>query len=108
MNEPDLLYVQFPYAYRSAFAARRREPAALPLTTERLLLWCRRDLYRDDALKAAWTKQGGSAAFGPPKTWGEYLRQAKFFKSQGAGLGILGILCPLFAFIWGWMKAKAG
>jgi hypothetical protein len=28
------------------------------------------------------------------------------FKTQGAGLGILGILCPLFTFIWGWMKAK--
>ena len=28
------------------------------------------------------------------------------FNTQGAGLGILGILCPLFTFIWGWMKAK--
>ena len=28
------------------------------------------------------------------------------FKTQGAGLGILGILCPIFTFIWGWMKAK--
>lgn len=28
------------------------------------------------------------------------------FKKEGAGLGILGILCNLFAFIWGWLKAS--
>lgn len=27
------------------------------------------------------------------------------FKKEGAGLGILGILCSIFAFIWGWMKS---
>ncbi len=28
----------------------------------------------------------------------------KLFKHAGVGLGILGIFCGLFAFIWGWMK----
>jgi len=28
------------------------------------------------------------------------------FKKAGVGLGILGIICGLFAFIWGWMKHK--
>jgi hypothetical protein len=27
------------------------------------------------------------------------------FKKEGAGLGILGILCSIYAFIWGWMKS---
>lgn len=27
------------------------------------------------------------------------------FKKEGAGLGILGILCNIYAFIWGWMKS---
>jgi hypothetical protein len=28
------------------------------------------------------------------------------FSKAGVGLGILGIICSLFAFIWGWMKHK--
>jgi hypothetical protein len=28
----------------------------------------------------------------------------KIFQSGSIGLGILGIICPLFAFIYGWMK----
>lgn len=28
----------------------------------------------------------------------------KVFKHGGVGLGILGIFCGLFAFIWGWVK----
>ncbi len=28
------------------------------------------------------------------------------FKKEGAGLGILGILCSIYAFIWGWLKSK--
>lgn len=28
------------------------------------------------------------------------------FKKEGAGLGILGILCNIYAFIWGWMKSS--
>lgn len=27
------------------------------------------------------------------------------FKNAGVGLGILGIFCPLFAFIYGWVKS---
>lgn len=27
------------------------------------------------------------------------------FKKEGAGLGILGLLCSIYAFIWGWMKS---
>jgi hypothetical protein len=27
------------------------------------------------------------------------------FKKEGAGLGILGILCNIYAFIWGWIKS---
>ncbi len=27
------------------------------------------------------------------------------FKKEGAGLGILGILCGIYTFIWGWMKS---
>lgn len=30
----------------------------------------------------------------------------QIFKRAGVGLGILGILCSLFAFIYGWVKAK--
>jgi len=29
----------------------------------------------------------------------------QMFKTQGALHGILGIICALYAFIWGWMKA---
>lgn len=29
------------------------------------------------------------------------------FKNAGVGLGILGIICSLFAFIWGWVKSGA-
>jgi hypothetical protein len=28
------------------------------------------------------------------------------FSKAGVGLGILGIICALFAFIWGWVKHK--
>lgn len=28
----------------------------------------------------------------------------KLFQSEGALLGILGILCGIYTFIWGWMK----
>jgi hypothetical protein len=27
------------------------------------------------------------------------------FKNAGVGLGILGIICSLFSFIWGWVKS---
>lgn len=27
------------------------------------------------------------------------------FKNAGVGLGILGIICAIFAFIWGWVKS---
>ena len=30
----------------------------------------------------------------------------KMFQNENVGLGILGIFCGLWAFIWGWMKAK--
>ena len=30
----------------------------------------------------------------------------QMFKTQGPLHGILGIICGLYAFIWGWMKAK--
>ncbi|MBN2415221.1 hypothetical protein JXO52_05240 [bacterium] len=30
----------------------------------------------------------------------------KLFKKQGVGLGILGIICALYTFIWGWIHAK--
>ena len=30
----------------------------------------------------------------------------RLFKEKGAGLGILGILCGIFTFIWGWMNAS--
>jgi hypothetical protein len=30
----------------------------------------------------------------------------KMFQNQGALHGILGIICGLYAFIWGWMNAK--
>ena len=30
----------------------------------------------------------------------------KIFKQAGIGLGILGIICPLFVLIFGWIKSK--
>lgn len=30
----------------------------------------------------------------------------KMFQNENVGLAILGIICPLWAFIWGWMNAK--
>jgi hypothetical protein len=30
----------------------------------------------------------------------------KLFQNEGAGKGILGIICLLYTFIWGWMKHK--
>ncbi len=30
----------------------------------------------------------------------------KLFQKEGVGKGILGIICMLYTFIWGWMKAK--
>jgi len=29
----------------------------------------------------------------------------KLFQNEGALKGILGIICPLYTFIWGWMNA---
>ncbi len=29
----------------------------------------------------------------------------KMFQNENVGLAILGIICPLWAFIWGWMNA---
>ena len=29
----------------------------------------------------------------------------KLFKNGGVGLGILGVFCAPFAYVWGWMKA---
>ncbi len=31
----------------------------------------------------------------------------KLFQKEGVGLGILGILCFLYTFIWGWINHKA-
>lgn len=28
------------------------------------------------------------------------------FKKEGVGLGILGLLCGIYLYIWGWMKSK--
>jgi hypothetical protein len=30
----------------------------------------------------------------------------KLFQTEGAGKGILGLICGLYTFIWGWMKHK--
>jgi O-antigen/teichoic acid export membrane protein len=30
----------------------------------------------------------------------------KLFKKEGVGLGILGIICGLYTFIWGWINHK--
>ena len=30
----------------------------------------------------------------------------KMFQNDNIGLAILGIICPLWAFIWGWINAK--
>ncbi|HDN79271.1 MAG TPA: hypothetical protein ENG33_02240 [Chloroflexi bacterium] len=30
----------------------------------------------------------------------------KLFQNEGVGLGILGLICSLYTFIWGWMKHK--
>jgi hypothetical protein len=30
----------------------------------------------------------------------------KLFQNEGVGKGILGIICALYTFIWGWMKHK--
>jgi preprotein translocase subunit SecG len=30
----------------------------------------------------------------------------KLFKHGGVGLGILGLFCSLFTYIWGWMKSS--
>jgi hypothetical protein len=30
----------------------------------------------------------------------------QLFKHAGVGLGILGIFCSIFTFIWGWVNAK--
>jgi hypothetical protein len=30
----------------------------------------------------------------------------KLFQVEGTGKGILGIICSLYTFIWGWMKHK--
>ena len=30
----------------------------------------------------------------------------KLFQKEGALKGILGIICMLYTFVWGWMKAK--
>ncbi len=30
----------------------------------------------------------------------------RLFKAKGVGHGILGIICGLYPFIWGWIKAK--
>ncbi len=30
----------------------------------------------------------------------------KLFKKEGVGLGILGIICALYTFIWGWINHK--
>ena len=31
----------------------------------------------------------------------------KLFQKEGVGLGILGIICGLYTFIWGWINHKA-
>ncbi len=30
----------------------------------------------------------------------------KLFKEEGTGKGILGLICSLYTFVWGWMKHK--
>jgi len=30
----------------------------------------------------------------------------KLFQNEGVGKGILGIICSIYTFIWGWMKHK--
>ncbi len=30
----------------------------------------------------------------------------RLFKKEGVGLGILGIICGIYAFIWGWLNHK--
>ena len=30
----------------------------------------------------------------------------KLFQEEGVGKGILGIICSIYTFIWGWMKHK--
>jgi len=82
-SEPELLFVEFPFAYRTAFGARNREPAAFPFSTERLALWYRSDLFADAKLAAAYKSETGRA-LAPPTTWAEYATIAKFFVKEKA------------------------
>jgi multiple sugar transport system substrate-binding protein len=81
--EPLLEFVEFPFAYRTAFGARDREPAAFPFTTERLALWYRADLFADPKLAAAYKSETGKP-LAPPTTWADYSAIAAFFVKQKA------------------------
>ncbi|QDU60631.1 Bacterial extracellular solute-binding protein [Planctomycetes bacterium Pan216] len=72
---------QFPAKYRLVFDRFRDKAVAVPLATDRLLLWYRRDLFENEDLEATFREQTGKS-LAPPETWGDFLTLATFFKNR--------------------------
>lgn len=82
LGRSDLRYMDFPPVYRLRFDVRGGETVALPVGTDQLLLWYRKDLFGDPTLAEEY-KRATAGRLAPPKTWSEYLQLARFFGNRG-------------------------
>ena len=80
LDDPELRYASIPAVYRLVFAKRNEQTIAMPLATDRLLLWYRSDLFADEAISADFEQKTG-ARLAVPSTWEELVRLASFFRA---------------------------
>ena len=76
-------FTQLPAVYRLRFVKRDGDTIAFPLSTDRVLLWYRSDLFASEPLVKAYREET-NRELKPPETWSDYLELAKFFQDQKA------------------------
>lgn len=64
--------------YRLKFCRRGDTTVAIPLTTDLVLLWYRKDLFEDEQIAGRFREATGRA-LEVPVTWSDYLQVAEFF-----------------------------
>ena len=81
-DDLSLGYRNFPANWLVMFDKRAGEPVALPLAVDAVLLYHRRDLFADEAVRTAYRERHGAELMSP-RTWDDYLRIAAFFAERG-------------------------
>lgn len=81
LDVPQVDYLAYPALYRLKLNQRNDQTIAVPLSTDLVLLWYRKDLFENEAISKEFQEKLGRALT-IPATWKEYLETAQFFREH--------------------------